>query len=347
MKCDEHNDRRRKRGKAVGADVVALGEPLFELNATGPGSFTNAPSFAPGFGGDTSNFAIAVARLGARSGYICGLGDDAPGRAFLSLWQAEGVDTSRVEIVSNRSTGMYFITHDEDGKHEFTYVRRGSAATGIGPEALDLDYIRNAKIFHVSGITQAIGPDPRDAVDAAVQAANSSGTLVSYDLNWRPALWSLERAREALEHTLPHVDIVFASLEEARALLDAEVPADDPVEDRAEDPADIVRALQAFGPDTVALTLGADGCIVAGGDGDAMHIPAWPIEVKDAAGAGDAFAAAFVVGHLEGWTLRRIGAFANAVGALTASGSGCVAPIPRRGDVEKLLANLPPEGRHE
>lgn len=347
MKCDEHNDKRRQRGKTVGADVVALGEPLFELNATGPGAFTDAPAFAPGFGGDTSNFAIAVARLGGRSGYICGLGDDAPGRAFLSLWQAEGVDTSRVKIIPGRSTGMYFITHDEDGKHEFTYVRRGSAATRLGPEALDLDYIRNAKVFHVSGISQAIGPTAGAAVHAAIKAAKSSGTVVSYDLNWRSALSSPERAREAMEHTLPFVDIVFASLAEARALLAADVLSDDPVEDPAEDPADVIRALQAFGPDTVALTLGADGCIVAGRDGNAIHIPARPIEVKDAAGAGDAFAAAFIVGHLEGWPLRRIGAFANAVGALTASGPGCVTPIPRRGEVEKLLANSPPEGRHE
>jgi 2-dehydro-3-deoxygluconokinase len=104
-------------------DLVALGEPLFEFNQTrGAGG-----DYAPGFGGDTSNCAVAAARLGARTAYVTRLGDDAFGRMFLDLWRREGVDVSAVGIDADAPTGVYFVAHGGNG-HEFSYRRAGSAA---------------------------------------------------------------------------------------------------------------------------------------------------------------------------------------------------------------------------
>ena len=87
-------------------DIVAIGEPMIEFNQTVRGE----PQYLQGFGGDTSNFAIAAARQGASAAYITRLGDDPFGRMFLGLWRREGVDASGVAIDPGAYTAAYFVT---------------------------------------------------------------------------------------------------------------------------------------------------------------------------------------------------------------------------------------------
>src|ERR1700679_665709 len=104
-------------------DLIAVGEPLFELNQAHDG----AP-FTPGYGGDTSNAMIAAARSGAATGYFTAIGADRFGEALVRLWAREGVDASRVIVNGAAHTGLYFVTHGAEG-HEFSYLRAGSAAS--------------------------------------------------------------------------------------------------------------------------------------------------------------------------------------------------------------------------
>ena len=103
-------------------DIVALGEPLYELNQQPD------QRFLAGFGGDTSNVAIAASRLGAKCAYVTKIGSDAPGDAFMDLWAAEGVDTRGVSRSEFAPTGLYLVTHSAKG-HAFSYYRKGSAAS--------------------------------------------------------------------------------------------------------------------------------------------------------------------------------------------------------------------------
>src|SRR4249920_3633520 len=110
-------------------DLVCLGEAMVEFNQA-----PDEPArYTAGFGGDTSNCAIAAARIGARSGYITQLGDDVFGAQLLALWRDEGVDTSGVRVVAGADTGVYFVTHGAQG-HAFTYRRAGSAASRMAPD---------------------------------------------------------------------------------------------------------------------------------------------------------------------------------------------------------------------
>ena len=124
------------------ADIICMGEPLVEFNETRPGLFQQ------GFGGDTSNCAVAAARQGARVGYLTAVGADAFGDRLLALWQHEGVDTGHVIRDSNHPTGHYFVTHGADG-HAFTYHRKGSAASCMRASDLPLGYIGAARMLHV------------------------------------------------------------------------------------------------------------------------------------------------------------------------------------------------------
>jgi len=105
--------------------IVSIGEPLIEFNRPKEG---DGRTWLQGFGGDSQNVAIAAARQGASAGYLTSLGQDWMGDAFLGLWQAEGVDASRVTRHATAPTGVSFVTHGPSG-HKFDYLRKGSAAS--------------------------------------------------------------------------------------------------------------------------------------------------------------------------------------------------------------------------
>jgi 2-dehydro-3-deoxygluconokinase len=301
-------------------DVVAFGEPLMEFaEVTRDGERL----YLPGHGGDTSNAAIAAARQGAKVTYFTALGDDAFGRGFLDLWDAEGVDRSAVITRKTARTGIYFISYGPDG-HEFSYYREGSAASLVTADELPLDVVASARVLHVSGISQAISSTCADAVFAAIRHAKASGTTVCYDTNLRLRLWPLDRARAVIHAAVALADIARPGLDDARQLTGRESPDD------------ICDFYLGLGPRIVALTLGKDGTLVAT-PGERRIVPARAVEAVDATGAGDTFDGAFLADWLRHGDPFRAAAYANAAAALKTKGLGAVAPIPRRDAVEAFL----------
>jgi len=303
-------------------DIVAIGEPMIEFNQTVQGE----PTYLQGFGGDTSNFAIAASRQGARSAYVTRLGDDAFGRLFLDLWRAERVDVSGVGIDRDAFTGAYFVTHDARG-HQFAFLRSGSASSRMRPDDLPLELIRGARFLHVTGISQGISASACDTVFAAIAAAREADVKVSFDSNLRLRLWPLARARAVIGATIGLSDYFFPSLEDAQAL-----------SDRTE-PDAIVDWCYANGARAVLLKLGKDGVLVcAGRGGERVRVPGFVVDAVDATGAGDCFAGALVARLVAGDDLIQAARYANAAAALTTTGFGAVAPIPRPDAVRALLA---------
>ncbi len=300
---------------------------MVEFCATSRGPLKSIEFFERGWGGDVSNVIVAVSRLGHRSGIMCRIGNDEFGECFLEMWKSEGVDTSHVIVESNAFTAVYFISIREDGGHEFTYYRANSAASHFSPEDLDLNYISEARILHVSGITQAISSSCREATFKAIEAARESNVLVSYDPNIRLKLWSLNLAKAIVSYTIGMVDFVLLTGDEAKLITGI-----DNVRDAA------LKILE-FGPKVVVLKLGGEGCLVATSS-DVVRAPAYRVEIIDTTGAGDAFDAAFIVGILENMSLQRIAYFANIAAALKCRGRGAVKPLPYRWEVDKVLNKL-------
>jgi 2-dehydro-3-deoxygluconokinase len=305
-------------------DVVALGEPMLEFNQTR----ADSDRYLQGFGGDTSNCIIAAARLGAATAYVTRLGDDAFGRKFLDLWQRERVDASGVRIDVQAPTGIYFVSHGSGG-HEFSYLRAGSAASRMRPSDLPLDIIRDARLLHVSGISQAISASACDTVFAAIDAARQSGTRVSYDSNLRLKLWPLARARAVIVATLPQVDWFLPSLDEA-ALLSGK-----------SEPDAILDWCHARGAPVVALKMGSDGVWISTGD-ERAHIPGHRVDAIDATGAGDCFDGAFAARTVACDDAPSAARYANAAAALATTGYGAVDPLPRHAQVETFLQTSKP-----
>jgi 2-dehydro-3-deoxygluconokinase len=302
-------------------DILAFGEPLMEFAEVERGG---ERLYLPGFGGDTSNAAIAAARQGASVAYFTALGDDAFGRGFLDLWDREGVDRSSVIVRPAERTGLYFISYGPDG-HLFSYYRAGSAASQVTPAELPLEKVAAARVFHLSAISQAISSSCADAGFAAMRHAKANGAAVSYDTNLRLRLWPLDRARAVIHAALALCDIARPSLDDARQLTGLDAPGD------------VADFYLRLGCQVVALTMGADGTYVATPERRAL-IPAPRVAVVDATGAGDAFTGAFLAEWLRHGDPFAAAAYANAAAALKTLGRGAVAPIPRRAAVEAFLS---------
>lgn len=311
-------------------EIIAIGEPMLEFNATEEGSLAEVDLFSVGYGGDTSNFAVAASRLGGRVGYLTALGTDPFGDRFIQLWEREEIDTSQIKRDPESPTGIYFISR-KDNQHHFTYYRNTSAASRMNASSLPLDYIRQGRLLHVSGISQAISLSACDTVFAAVSAARNSGVRVSYDPNLRLKLWPLERARAIIHQTASMVDLFLPSYEDATALTGLESPEA------------IARLYLEMGPEVVVLKLGAEGALLAtrgedGAAGSMQRFKSFSVNPVDMTGAGDTFDGAFVVSWLADQPLDYCVRFANAAGAIVTTGLGAVTPIPRKVDVEAFIS---------
>jgi len=306
------------------SDIVSFGEPMVEFCATDVGKLQDAQLYKRGWGGDTSNFAIAVARLGGRCGYICRIGDDGFGRSFLSLWQTENVDTSQVIIERDGYTAVYFISLLSNGRHDFTYLRKDSAASHYSPSDLNEEFLREARLFHSSGITLALSQSCREAVLRGAEIVKGSGGIFSFDVNYRPKLWPQDIARSHIEKAIEAADLVFASEEDLNDLYSQDI--DDVVD----------RIYSIAEPKLLVLKLGSEGCSLVY-EKERAHVPGFDVTVVDTTGAGDAFDGAFVLGFLKGWSSVKSATFANAAGALTTTGLGAVTPIPTSGEVDDFF----------
>ena len=301
-------------------DILTLGEPMVEFNQVDP----SAPTFLRGFGGDTSNAAIAAARQGARVGYVTRIGADAFGDLFLDLWARENVDTRCVVRDPAAHTAVYFVTHGPKG-HAFSYLRAGSAASRMTPKELPESAIRRCKWLHVSGISQAISSSACDSVFAAIRVAREAGARVSFDSNLRLSLWPLDRARAVIRATIGMSDLFLPSVEDAREL------------SGLSDPGAILDWCYEAGARTVVLKLGGEG-VLHGVAGARERIAGHRVDAVDATGAGDCFAGALLARLVAGDALPLAVRYANAAAALTTTGYGAVAPIPTEAEVRGFLA---------
>lgn len=304
-------------------ELLAIGEPMLEFSALPPKD-DGRKLYLQGYGGDSSNAAIAAARQGARVGYITAVGQDAAGDAFLSLWQQEGVDTAGVKRDPQHPTGVYFITHTPSG-HRFFYLRKDSAAAHFRVTDLPEATIAAAKMLLASGISLAISTPAADSVFAAIEIARRGGAKIAIDTNYRPALWPPARAAAMIHAAIAKADIALPSEDDAAALTGLTAPDA------------IVDFYLRLGPSIVVLKRGKDGAIVATA-GQRVALPALRVRTVDATGAGDTFAGAFLARLLRADSPLDAARYATAAAALSTIGYGAVAPIPSPAAVQKALA---------
>lgn len=309
-------------------DVVTMGETMALMKAETPGPLAHVASLSLGMGGAESNFAIALRRLGTSVTWAGRVGDDSLGDMVLRELAAEAINTVAMRD-DTAPTGLMIKERRTADGVKVWYYRRGSAGSRISREDVPVEQIAQAKLLHITGITPALSATAADAVSYAIDCAKDAGTLVSFDLNYRAALWTPEEAGEQYRRIVPRADVVFAGDEEAAMAVG-----------NGQDPHELARRICELGATQAIIKLGADGC-VALVDGTAYAQLAIPIRAVDTVGAGDAFVAGYIAEMLNGMDVPQRLLTAARTGAFACLVPGDWEGMPRRAELNLLESREP------
>lgn len=295
-------------------EVVTFGETMALLRPFAGRGLETSALLDKSFGGAESNVAIGVARLGHRVGWFGQLGDDPFGRMIAKAIRGEGVDVSAAKLTDRAPTGI-MMRETVGGRTSVYYNRRSSAASIMEPGDLNEDYIKRAKLLHVTGITAALSASCRETVFAAIDMAKAHGVPVCFDPNLRLKLWSIDEARPMLLEFAARADYFLPGYDELKLLFETE------------DWNAMLDRLAQLDAVSVVKSKGFENILVE--RGEATVIPFAPAErVVDTVGAGDGFCAGFIVGLLKRLGHAEAIRLAAAVGSLVVQTEGDWEALP-------------------
>lgn len=304
-------------------DILTFGETMGLVIAE-PGPLEFAGNAQLRIGGAESNVAIVASRLGKSAHWVGRLGDDAFGRLVERTLRAEKVGLTVIQD-PQRPTGLMVKERRSPSLQRVRYYRSTSAATRLSHEDIHDDLLSRASILHLTGITPALSPEAREAVDTLIDRARALGVTVSLDINYRSALWTRSEAAEFLKSAIPRSDIIFGGLDEFAIVDPGITTADAAIEDAL-----------ARGATEVIVKLGDRGAVGERG-GVRTSVAATPVEVVDTVGAGDAFVGGYLSARLDGLALSECLALGGLVGAAACTVAGDWEGAPRRDELDELF----------
>ena len=310
--------------------LVTAGETMGLIVQGAAGSPRNGEPMTFGLGGSESNVAIGVRRLGHPAAWIGRVGADPPGELVLRELRAEQVQA--ITVTDPAPTGLMVRWRPSGAHGRVSYYRRDSAGSHLDAGDIPADVVRDAAVFHATGITLALGRGPAAAITHAIAVARDAGVTVSFDLNYRSALWSAADAAPALEAAVRSADVVFAGEVEAEIVTGTS------------DPLQAALALEdmmaARPAPQVVIKRGAEGCLARIG-GATFAQPAPIVTVLDTVGAGDACVAGYLGELMSGAGPAARLRTAVAAGAFAVTVSGDWEGMPDRRALALLEATEP------
>jgi 2-dehydro-3-deoxygluconokinase len=313
--------------------VAVIGECLIELNGTPFGALHQT------FGGDSLNMALYLTRLArhrAEVKYITAVGTDILSDGMVQRWQAEGIDTELILRDPRRLPGLYLIQVDERGERRFLYWRHESAARYL-MQHLNFDRVAvelaKADLIYLSGISLAILPtEDRAKLLELLTRIAAHGVALTFDSNYRPALWSsADAARAAMPTLLPATRLMFATFDDEQRLWGDDTPE-----------ATLSR-LHGAKAQFVVIKLGAAGCLYSNGT-TVTRVATSPVAaVADTTAAGDAFNAGFLTGWLTDRDPEECCRAGNALAGAVIQYCGAIIPADVTPSLAELLRQQSPE----
>lgn len=304
--------------------ILVWGEPMFGFYPVDNPRIEKCNTLSMTWGGDASNFAIGVARLGYHSVFFTGLGTEPFGDGFIELWKENGVDVSQVIRDPDRRTGFYFVSFI-DGKHSLTYYRDNSAATALRFSQLDPQVLRESEVFHFTGTGLGMGVAARSLCQQIVAAKRQTGCIISFDVNYRALQWNDPKLAEqeisrAIASGVTHLEIT----DDEMAALGWS--------------SDLDALLKRFpSVEVIAYKRGPKGVTIKTHDIQ-FDTSAFSVNVKDTVGAGDSFDVGFILSLVEGKSLEEAARIGNATGGITCTGLGPISSAPTRKELDEFLA---------
>jgi sugar/nucleoside kinase (ribokinase family) len=280
-------------------DLLAIGETVVDfISVEETDQLYNATTFRKYQGGSPASIAVYVAKLGGKAAMVSKTGIGAFGQFLKAELQRAGVVTDYLIMDHRVHTSIVFVSHTK-GTPDFEVFRSGDYR--LEPREVDEGAIERAKAIHTS--TWPLSREPsRSAVEKALRLSQEHGKIISLDPNYTSRIWpDYREAKEVLRRMLGLATITKPSLDDARRIFGPD-----------KTPEAYVELFHEMGPRIVVFTMGANGVLLSE-EGELTHIPARPVEVIDATGAGDAFWAGFLVALLDGNSPQRCALFAREI----------------------------------
>jgi len=314
-------------------EVLCMGEILIDFVATPSGRpLVESETFVRKPGGAVANVAVGLSRLGRTSAFVGMVGDDAFGDFLRKTLEIEEVDVSLLGVTEVQPTTLAFVALDRKGIPSFSFYRHPGADLSIRPEDVRSPLFETAKVFHFGSLSLVQNP-AMSTTYHCLDLAEASKLMVTYDPNYRPALWSDEdSAVEAMSAPLDRVDLLKVS-EEELTLLTGEVELERGC-----------RKIATRGPKTIVVTLGSEG-LFGWSEGYSHRVPGIEVEPVDTTGCGDASMAGLLAYLLEHHPesistlefpeegFRKALEYANRCAAHAATIQGAIPSLPREGEV--------------
>ncbi len=268
---------------------ATIGECMLELSGKPESIFG---TYKLGFGGDTLNTAVYMARLGIEVDFVTALGDDAWSDAMISAWQEESVGTNLIVRETGRVPGFYAIQTRDDGERTFSYWRNESPARQLFDLAdseqlfkrlMEFDYL------YISGISLSLYSDSaRQRLWDFLSEYRAQSGIVAFDTNYRPRNWSSpEIARACFDQMAQHCDVILPTLEDEQ-LFNSELTLEQ-----------CAAHYQQLGINELVIKEGAKGCTVIHND-DWLEVPTVAVKAVDTTAAGDSFNAGYLAARMQG-----------------------------------------------
>lgn len=318
-------------------DVVALGEILIDFTPWGK-SEAGQRLFEQNPGGAPANVLTALSKFGRKTAFIGKVGKDMHGEFLKEVLVENGIETDGLVEDENVFTTLAFVALSEEGERSFSFARKPGADTCLTEDEVRKDLIKESKIFHIGSLSLTAEP-AKSTTWKALEIAKESGCIISYDPNYRAPLWDTkDDAIREMRSVIPFVDVMKLSDEETELLTGIKKPED------------AAFKLIEQGVSIVAVTLGAEGALIATKEGCA-HVAGYPAKMVDTTGAGDSFWGGFLHRLLEsdefaqGKPLAEItleeamefAKFGNAVASICVEKRGAIPAMPTLEEVEVRL----------
>ncbi|MBR2189742.1 MAG: carbohydrate kinase [Eubacterium sp.] len=308
-------------------DVTALGEVLIDFTPYGT-SEAGKRLFEQNPGGAPANVLAALSRMGCKTAFIGKVGADMHGDYLRSVLEELSIDTGSLISDPDFFTTLAFVSL-ENGERSFAFARKPGADTQLKASELNPALLEQTKIFHFGSLSMTDEP-AKSATCEAVQMAKKAGALISYDPNYRAALWPDEQtAIREMRAVVPYVDLMKISDEEC-ALLTGE-----------HDPEKAAERLLEAGVRCAFVTCGGDGSLLRT-KAVCVQEPAMKCKLVDTTGAGDSFWGGvlyqFAVNNwmpedLDTEKAQTILRFANTVAGLCVQKRGAIPAMPSLDEV--------------
>lgn len=325
-------------------DLVTIGRSSIDLYANDVGAaFVDIQSFAAYVGGSPTNIAVGANRLGLKTALLTGVGDDKVGDFILHFLEQEGVDTRFIPRKEGFRSSAAVLGIKPPDQFPLVFYRNACADIQLTIDDVLAAPIHDCRILEISGTALSLEPS-RSACLIAAEQATEAGATVVLDIDFRADQWHDVRAFGAVVRSLlPRVDIAIGTEDEINAAMLRRADQLTIEHGQMSDPrvtGDIeanIAALLDRGPRMLVRKRGAEGARVYERGRDAVDAPGFPVEVQNILGAGDAFAAGFLYGQIQGWDGYKSARMGNACGSIVVTRHGCANFMPTEQEVFDLV----------